>query len=287
MSLPFFMSTIKQESDDFFYLLDEYPDNAIMAYSFRKLRSDYTGFCCRIERSSDNTQQDFGFASNKIVDINAIDAWVGSGIGRVRTWYDQSLSVRNWTSTTYNEAPLLINNGVYTSSLTGIPLLRFESARTTSLRAVSGSTVNFGRFDDKTIFSFIKNSGTGFMLNLTTRSGTLSNGWVIRLNQTAQVYAIIGGTTINGTTNFSAVDEAVMVMIHDYNTSLNFEFDDTTFITGTTVSGGAEFDLYQVGRDANTQLTNSFLGEHIHYFEAKPSLEVTAIKDNIKSFWTT
>jgi len=46
-------------------LLDLYP-GATVAYSLRKLRTAYSGSAIRVRRSSDNTEQDFGFDSSEI-----------------------------------------------------------------------------------------------------------------------------------------------------------------------------------------------------------------------------
>lgn len=69
-------------------LLDNYP-GAFVGYSLRKLRERYDGPCVRIRRSSDNAEQDFGF-SNDYLDTVAFSTFVGSGIGYIVTWYDQT-----------------------------------------------------------------------------------------------------------------------------------------------------------------------------------------------------
>ena len=69
-------------------LLDVYT-GASAAYSVRKLRSAYSGFCLRVQRSSDNTTLDIGFSGNNL-DTSAITTFVGGGNGNVTKWYDQS-----------------------------------------------------------------------------------------------------------------------------------------------------------------------------------------------------
>lgn len=65
-------------------------NNVAAAYSLRQLRSAYAGSAVRVRRSSDNTEQDIGFSSNGEFDSTAFSAFVGAGVGYVRTWYDQS-----------------------------------------------------------------------------------------------------------------------------------------------------------------------------------------------------
>jgi hypothetical protein len=80
-------------TSSFSFLLDDYP-GASVAYSLRKLRSAYTGNCVRIRRSSDNTEQDFGFVNNYL-DTTALSTFCGAGNGFITIWYEQSGNANN------------------------------------------------------------------------------------------------------------------------------------------------------------------------------------------------
>jgi len=80
------------------------------AYSFRRVVSGYSGSCIRIRRSSDNTEQDFGFVNN-VLDTKAILTFCGTGNGFVRTWYDQSGNARHLSQTTTAAQPQLVSSG--------------------------------------------------------------------------------------------------------------------------------------------------------------------------------
>jgi hypothetical protein len=69
-------------------ILDLYP-NAAAAYSLRLLRTAYSGNCIRVRRSSDNTEQDIGFANNTLNTANLL-SFVGANDGFITKWYDQS-----------------------------------------------------------------------------------------------------------------------------------------------------------------------------------------------------
>ncbi len=56
--------------------------------STRLLRSDYTGSCMRVRRSSDSSEQDIGFV-NGVLDEASLLTFVGAGDGDIVTWYDQ------------------------------------------------------------------------------------------------------------------------------------------------------------------------------------------------------
>ncbi len=70
------------------YLLDIAP-GAAAAYSFRKLRAAYSGDVIRVRRSSDDTEQDFGFLADYL-DTASIKTFVGANSGLVVKEYDQS-----------------------------------------------------------------------------------------------------------------------------------------------------------------------------------------------------
>lgn len=64
--------------------------SCVYIVSTKLLKSDYSGYCLRIRRSSDNTTQNIGFDSNGVVDTSAISTFIGVGTGYVDIWYDQS-----------------------------------------------------------------------------------------------------------------------------------------------------------------------------------------------------
>jgi hypothetical protein len=80
-------------------LLDLYGANVKLAYSVRKLRTEYTGPAMRIRRFSDNAEQDIGFDSNGDLDTAAITSFVGANSASVVTWYEQSGQASEWNLT--------------------------------------------------------------------------------------------------------------------------------------------------------------------------------------------
>lgn len=91
------------------YLLDSYT-SASAAWSLMKVKSDYSGYCIKVRRSSDNTTQDIGFVDNE-VDTAAIISFVSSNSGYIDTWYDQSGNSRNLTQGTNGNQPRIVNAG--------------------------------------------------------------------------------------------------------------------------------------------------------------------------------
>jgi PKD repeat protein len=117
-------------------VLDLYT-NADLAFSMRKLRAAYLGSCIRVRRSSDNTEQDIGFASNGVIDVSAMLSFVGVGNGFVVTWYDQSGNGRNITQSTGSNQPQIVFTGAI-AIRNGLPCIRY-SASTTTMALVTSS----------------------------------------------------------------------------------------------------------------------------------------------------
>jgi hypothetical protein len=112
------------------YLLDIYT-NAIVAYSLRKLSSNYVGSAIRVRRSSDNTEQDIGFTG---IDLNTSEllAFCGGGNGFVTTWYDQSGNGYNATQTTAANQPQIVSSGTISYSGTKPTIVTTSNQRTLS-----------------------------------------------------------------------------------------------------------------------------------------------------------
>ena len=151
-------------SPSFVGLLNTYSGSSI-AYSLRLLDSTYTGSAIRVRRSSDNAEQDIGFASN-ILDTASLLTFVGSGDGFVDTWYDQSGNAKDMTQATASKQGQIVASGVVLVD-GGLPVIR----------AVNGSTGMVSSYDassaptSKQFFSVIKASAS-----VTSWSGTILFG---------------------------------------------------------------------------------------------------------------
>lgn len=71
------------------FLLDIFP-GAAFAFSLRQLRTDYLGPAIRVQRSSDNAEQDIGFLANGDLDVSSMVSFVGASNGIIKILYDQS-----------------------------------------------------------------------------------------------------------------------------------------------------------------------------------------------------
>ena len=92
------------------HILDEKLTDISFALSMRVLESDYTGPLLRLRRASDNTQRDFSWGDNDIVDVTAINTWRNGANVFMHTWYDQSGLGRDATQVTNNRQPRFYPN---------------------------------------------------------------------------------------------------------------------------------------------------------------------------------
>ena len=92
--------------------LDSYKDNLVLGFSYYKLLSSYKGNCVRVRRSSDNSEQDFGFVNNYI-DYTGILSFCNGGSGYVTTWYNQYANGNNAVQTSSGNQPSVVVSGVF------------------------------------------------------------------------------------------------------------------------------------------------------------------------------
>lgn len=95
------------------------------AFSTRLINRNYFDFCCKLRRSGDNAEKDFGFDVKGGFDRKGAEGWIniggGTKKGLVTIWYDQSGNTNNATQTTAANQPELIFN-----VLNGHAILRFD-----------------------------------------------------------------------------------------------------------------------------------------------------------------
>ena len=144
--------------------------NVTGVWSLRKLKSAYAGNCLRIRRSSDNTEQDFGFSAD-VVDAAGIASFVGGGAGYAVTWYDQGGNGFDATQSTAGSQPLFVASGIG-----GKPSLQFDG--NDSLLTASIPYSSLFSAQQATIFSVIRQDGTN---NLNSVMGFDVSGklWVL------------------------------------------------------------------------------------------------------------
>ena len=115
------------------YLIDLFPSIA-MAFDFRKLRSAYSGNAIKVLRTSDNTEQDFGFVANEVVGSDIVD-FVGWNLSN----WSEDLTQTPWNKSNVTIDASLINDPLGVAS----GRVAFETTSNSSHglnKAISGTT---------------------------------------------------------------------------------------------------------------------------------------------------
>lgn len=266
----------------FSYLLDTY-SGASTAYSFRKLSSTYTGNCIRVRRSSDNTEQDFGFVNN-VLDTSSLLTFCGAGNGFVTTWYDQSGNARNITQTTAANQPQIVLSGAVLTQNTK-PTLAFNGT-SNILRAFSSGTST-----NNTLITLSKATSTatayqciatiGGIAAANPLSYLLINAGAIVTKRA--IYSDTGATSVDGnsTTNFE-----LNQIFNTTNSVSMFVNNNSETITNNTRTLTSNLNNIQVGSE--TTYNSRFGGnisEIIHYASNQVANQA-GIASNINSFYT-
>ena len=90
-------------------LLNLFP-NASLGLDLRKINKNYTGFCIKVRRSSDNAEQNIGYVNN-VLDTASLLDFAGSGDAFLTIWYDSSGLNNNAFQTSAGNQPKIVDSG--------------------------------------------------------------------------------------------------------------------------------------------------------------------------------
>lgn len=245
------------------------------AYSFRKLKSTYSGPAVRIRRASDNAELDIGFVGyvpglGSPIDYVAANSHCAATSCFVKTWYDQSGAARDLVqATAANQVPLLFN------CQAGLPCLQagpnqyllsaanFTPAGTTAtVSRVAGRTAGGGVGDCQLVRN---GNSTGARIAYSSAGAAVlvaaSGGITVAVTQPA-THSLLG--RVNGASSTLLVDGA----------------STAGTVTGDTVAGLLMYlgDSGTVCRDVEGVIWDNYL---------LTAGEAATLQANQKSFWGT
>lgn len=183
-------------------VLDVYPTSVHHAYSLRKLRIAYGGFCLRVRRTTTTptvttTTVDLSFDSNNTISLNSAITYVSgtattaTNLGQfcasilngysnpdlvninqnifVVTWFDQSGNGKNPIQSTAGSQPRLVNAGNLELS-GGKVAVRFVKSGSNFL-TLADTTANINNMSSYFVGAFVGSTGTqvGYNLGATNR----------------------------------------------------------------------------------------------------------------------
>ena len=266
-------------------LLDLYP-SASAAYSFRKLRTAYSGSCIRVRRSSDNTETDIGFNGGGSIDTTALTTFCGSNNGFVSIWYDQSGNSQNQIQNTTGNQPRIVLNG-------SMILLNTKPSLDTNFFAgqtqfMSTNTASFNSIQT-TIISVNKSStlGPAGIYQRLISIGAYNSGYYLGGNSFLDdMLAVFNGsalTCFGGTIN-------VQNLSISYNNAttgfLNNNGNQVATLT-TSVSSYGNQKLFIASDSANNS-AEYWRGniQEVVVYPSNQSANISGIQTNINSYYT-
>jgi hypothetical protein len=223
-------------------LLDSFPTQGA-AFSLRKLRTNYTGNCLRVRRTSDNTEQEIGFVNN-FLDTASIQTFCSGTNGFVTTWYDQGDSARDASQSTAANQPKIYDSA--TASLTKRNnKVAFDLDGTDHLNMSNfafllrnkGYAANFA-----VSMCTQTNTINGILFINTTSPNDQTPRFLHEYNRTTANRMGVGGRRLDANTfqnivsntNYSTTDLALNVGILDYTNSDAFLYENGTQTASTT-----------------------------------------------------
>lgn len=283
-------------------LLDIYTD-AAMAYSIRKLRTDYTGSAIRVRRSSDNTEQDIGFDANGNLDESALTTFVGAGSGFIRTWYDQTGNGRDATQTTTGSQPRIVNAGTI-DKVNSKPAIYFFTGAANYNLVPSNAT---GVFNAKTygeIYAVVRSSIASGLnkyiiwFGISTTNSALARYGLLDGN-TADRFASIGrgssdaATAVLAThgTNHGTANQYLLTSFTSWASGgtigirQNAAGQVTAAFGGTGTSPATNSNAVRIGTNSSTGYWGGYIQELI-VFNTDQSSNRSSIETSINSHFT-
>lgn len=229
-------------------LLDQYP-GATFAFSLKKLRNDYSGACIRVVRSSDNAEQDIGFAADGELDTTALLAFVGAGNGFITIWYNQSaINTQNAVQETLLEQPVIVSNG-QVIGLNSKPTIDsgFPGNRA-NLRV--DSVDNTSLFNNSQISVFLENSGGDNAIVRTVNWGNDSGNRIaiVTPDRFRLIFAVTVGSDVRPTSFWGSNTNLIKGLFFRNNNIQRIYQNDTMLIERTNATGAltGTFPLYLI-----------------------------------------
>ena len=97
-----------------------------VAYSLRKLRTEYEGSAIRIRRSQDDAEIDIGFNSDGSLNTDLIASHCADKNGFVTKWYDQSGNSTDAVQATSTKQPAIYEAGAQVKDDNARPFVKFD-----------------------------------------------------------------------------------------------------------------------------------------------------------------
>jgi len=289
-------------------ILDLYP-SAYHAFSLRKLKSTYTGFCLRIRRTTTTptvttTTVDLSFDIYNTISLNSPITYVSgtattanclgefsasSGFNNIDgvntnqsifvvTWFDQSGNNKNPTQATAGFQPRLVNSGVLETS-NGKVAVRFIQANSNRL-VISDTAVAFNNVSTYVLGNGLALTNVCFLFSLN------STGGVRFLVPNGNNISYISAATFTGYTNVVGVNRLYELVAGTLTTSA---YSNGTLLSPASVTSSTNNNTEtSIGRNFTTGAQtavylNGYVSEAISFIGTSNR---TGIESNINTYYS-
>lgn len=259
---------------------------AFAAYSTRKLRTAYAGSAIRVQRSSDNAQQDIGFTTAGDLDTTALTAFVGANSGYIAKFYDQSGSGNDLIPVVAANMLRIVNAGTIDTVANG-KASPVGTATNQIYTATLGVAVSSAKCE---IFQVYSSSNASTYLRFVNIAAATGTNW-----NTTAAFALDGGASNNiaeivyNSTTYGSINITVGNLQRSY---AGFTGTASTLTNGVNTANGAPSTSFVVGRIiAGHDGTNS--ANQVAGFAAEAivtntnQVDYTILFNNQKAYWGT
>jgi hypothetical protein len=247
-----------------------------MGYSLRKFDCDYTGYSIRVRRSSDNTEQDFGFTGAGDLDTASLKSFVGSDSGLVVKAYNQGTGGSTYDAVQSTKAyqPIIAIGGVIQRKNTK-PSMYSDGYR--YLTVTLASTLS----QPNTIFMVGSNSGATdrHMIDQIGSTGTDRN-LVGVAGGNLVIYAGNLLTFATNTTNFS-----LYTAIFN-GASSKVQRNGSGAVTGN--AGSQSLGSFNIGKGMGEAYQNAIIGNisEVIIYNSNQNSNLSSIESAINSYYS-
>ena len=271
-------------------LLDSFGANVLVAYSFRKLSSSYTGSAIRVRETAFNTETDIGFDANGNLDTTALLAHCSfpGASGYITKWYDQAGNNRDGVQTnSVRQIQVVSSNALITKNslpttqggnndcviISGIPL---TAQPITSFEVYAHNTATAAG-----------NSQTFAGYSVLPPSGTFIANRVHRFVRYGMLGAAGAGAVQCFTGNNTNTDLHVITRMANGSSSV-VRVDQSAQALGNTPPTGATIGGANLDRIGETS-TNAYNGQlsEVIVFAADKTSDFTGIEEDMKTYYST
>ena len=265
--------------------------NAVLAYSVRKIRTDYAGPCLEAYRSSDGATLDIGFDANGLLSEAELAAFYDGTPILVSRWYDQSTSANDMVQATPADMPTVYADFSSSWAAGGVTVGRLrpnqlagQDPLNSSFTITATGTVTTKRMD---VVTPITSVGPTYSIQCIS-NGTTNSTNIYGNTGGATLLTRINKTVYNGGGLFTIADNSngQNTLLVRRSSSADLNFNGLTAPSGTMLGNSSSLGNFHLWDSQFVTQYNGNISEFIMFSDDKWS-NMGAIVNNSGSYFNT